>query len=195
MNRPSRASPPPLYGSAEYQADVDAVVRVAANLTDEQRAIALFWADGGGTVTPPGHWARIAADEVDARFGNDAPRAARTMALVGVSQADAFISCWFTKYTFWTARPFQVISGFTSLIPTPPFPSYSSGHSTQSGAASEVLSYLFPDRADAFRGMADEAAISRLYAGIHFPSDNNQGIATGRQIGQRVVDYARHDGA
>jgi hypothetical protein len=43
--------------------------------------------------------------------------------------------------------------------------------------------------------MADEAAISRLYAGIHFPSDNNQGIATGRQIGQRVVDYARHDGA
>ena len=187
--------PPPVYGSPEYQADIDAVAQVAANLTDEQKRIALFWADGAGTVTPPGHWVRIALDPVDEELAGDAPRAARAMALLGVSQADAFISCWKTKYTYWTARPFQSIPGFTSFIPTPPFPSYTSGHSTQSGAANEVLAYLFPARAAQFRAFAEEAAISRLYGGIHFPSDNIQGLAVGRLIGGRVAEYGRSDGA
>jgi membrane-associated phospholipid phosphatase len=109
--------------------------------------------------------------------------------------ADAFIACWKGKYAYWTARPYQVIPGFKSYIKTPPFPSYPSGHSTQSGAASEVLAYLFPQDAATFRGMAEEAAISRLYGGIHYPSDINDGLVIGREIGNRVVEYASHDGA
>ncbi len=186
---------PPSPGSPEYQADIAAVVSTAQQLTDEQRAIAIRWADGLGTVTPAGHWIRIAEEHVSRAFAHDPPRATRALALVSVSMADAFITCWKVKYTYWTARPYQVIPGFKSYIKTPPFPSYPSGHSTQSGAASEVLAYLFPQDAATFRAMAEEAAISRLYGGIHFPSDNNNGLLIGRQIGHRVIEYASHDGS
>jgi membrane-associated phospholipid phosphatase len=114
--------------------------------------------------------------------------------LVSVAMADAFIVCWNGKYTYWTARPNQVIPGFAAYIKTPPFPGYPSGHSTQSGAASEVLAYLFPQHAATFHAMAEEAAISRLYGGIHFQSDNNSGLAVGREVGRRVVEYAKQDG-
>jgi membrane-associated phospholipid phosphatase len=186
---------PPSPGSPEYQADIDAVVYTAQYLTDEQKAIAIRWSDGLGTVTPAGHWIWIAEEYVARAFTSDPPRSTRALALVSVSMADAFIACWKVKYTYWTARPYQVIPGFKSYIKTPPFPSYPSGHSTQSGAASEVLAYLFPQHAPKFRSMAEEAAISRLYGGIHFPSDNNNGLLVGREIGRRVVEYASHDGA
>ena len=84
-------------------------------------------------------------------------------------------------------------SFFTAFIGTPAFPGYPSGHATQSGAAAEVLAYVFPDLARWFQSRAEEAALSRLYAGIHFSSDNVQGLAFGRAIGQRVIAYARQD--
>ncbi len=193
-NEVNIVSPPP-FGSKAYQAEVQEMIDVAAGLTQEQKAIADFWADGGGTVTPPGHWLQIAGEIVDQAYRTDPPRAARALALLGVSAADAFISCWYYKYFYWTARPNQVIGGFQSYLRTPLFPGYPSGHATLSGAVSEVLADLFPDQAEEFRKMAEEAAISRLYGGIHFSSDNNNGLALGREIGRRVVDYARHDGA
>lgn len=186
--------PPPPFGSEAYQAEVAEMIDVAAGLTKEQKGIADFWADGGGTVTPPGHWLQVAGEMVNQIYRDDPPRAARALALVSVSAADAFISCWYYKYLYWTPRPNQVIPGFTAYIRTPPFPGYPSGHSTLSGAASEVLAYLFPDRAEEFRNMAEEAAVSRLYGGIHFRSDNDNGLTLGREIGRRVVDYARQDG-
>lgn len=186
---------PPSPGSPEYQADMDAVVYAADHLTDEQKAIAAYWADGPGTVTPAGHWLKIAEEYVTRNWRRDPPQATRALALVSVSMADAFIACWKAKYTYWTARPDQVIPGFRPYIKTPPFPSYPSGHSTQSGAASEVLAYLFPQHATEFRAMAEEAAVSRLFGGIHFPSDNYNGLLMGREIGRRVVEYARRDEA
>jgi membrane-associated phospholipid phosphatase len=68
-------------------------------------------------------------------------------------------------------------AGTLSLIPTPPFPSYPSGHSTTSGAASTVLGALFPGRAKELAAMADEAAISRLYGGVHYRFDNADELA------------------
>ena len=65
---------------------------------------------------------------------------------------------------------------------TPPFPGYVSGHSATSGAAATVLAALFPKRADTLRVWAQEAAVSRLYAGIHFPTDNEAGLALGRAV-------------
>ncbi|MFZ5876328.1 MAG: phosphatase PAP2 family protein [Nitrospirota bacterium] len=183
--------PPPAPGSPEYQADIDEMVAVAGALTDEQQAIARYWSDGPGTITPAGHWIQIAEQHVAREFAHDPPRAAYALALVSMAMADAFIACWDAKYTYWTARPNQVIAGFTSYIKTPPFPGYPSGHSTQSAAAAEVLAFLIPDRAAEFRAMAEESAISRLYGGIHFSSDNRNGLALGRDVGRRVVDYAQ----
>ena len=79
------------------------------------------------------------------------------------------------------------------MIPTPNFPSYISGHSTISAAAAVVLGELFPRDQRFFRQQAEEAAMSRLWAGIHFRHDNDQGLALGRQVGERVVRRMRHE--
>jgi membrane-associated phospholipid phosphatase len=77
---------------------------------------------------------------------------------------------------------------------TPPFPSYVSGHSTTSGAASTVLAGFFPQRADELAALADEAAISRLYGGIHYRSDNVEGLVIGRRVGQVALRAYYVDG-
>jgi membrane-associated phospholipid phosphatase len=179
-------APPPYLGRV-HRAAIQDVYDVAGTLTDRQREIALFWNDGPGSETPPGHWNRIALDLVErARLGPR--RAAFALAALNTTQADAFIACWSAKFTYWTKRPVTLIRalidpGYLSLIPTPSFPSYPSGHSTTSGAASTVLGALFPNRARQLAAMADEAAISRLYGGIHYRFDNDAGLDLGRRIG------------
>ncbi len=189
-----RPGPQPAFGSTEYAREVQEVYDVSLHLTAEQRAIALFWADGAGTVTPPGHWSQIALDLVRANR-LDTRRAAWVLAAVNTAQADAFIACWDAKFTYWSERPITAIrrehdAGWLPLIATPPFPSYVSGHSTTSGAASEVLAAFFPSSASHLRALAAEAAVSRLYSGIHFRSDNEQGLVLGRKVAG--VAIARH---
>ncbi len=184
-----RAEPPPAFGSPEWQRDADELVQVVNTLTDEQVRIARFWADGSGTDTPPGHWVRIALALVK-RDGLSIPFAARVLAHVSVAQADAFIACWDTKYHYWTGRPTGLIKGFASTIITPNFPSYTSGHSTQSGAAAVVLGHFFPHDGSRLDSMAAEAALSRMYGGIHYRFDNEVGLRIGREIGRRTVERA-----
>jgi membrane-associated phospholipid phosphatase len=81
------------------------------------------------------------------------------------------------------------------LIPTPPFPSYTSGHSTISTAAATVLGHLFPTEAEDLAAKAIEAKNSRLWAGIHFPIDNEVGATGGGMVGRLVAMRARSDGA
>jgi membrane-associated phospholipid phosphatase len=115
---------------------------------------------------------------------------ARASAYLNTAMYDSFVSCWYTKFTYWTARPFQRITDptFTTVIPTPNFPSYTSGHSTVSSTAAIILRQLFPEEATYFLMEAQEAAVSRLWAGIHFPQDNNNGFAVGQQIGKKYVN-------
>ena len=115
------------------------------------------------------------------------PHAARVLALTSVAMADAFICCWDAKYTYWTARPITADPSLDVLIPTPPFPSYTSGHSTISAAAATVLGHLFPRDAADLAARAEEAKNSRLWAGIHFPIDNEMGALGGGMIGRLVV--------
>jgi hypothetical protein len=188
-----RPGPPPAFESPEWQAEADEIVRVNAELTDDQVRIARFWADGAGTDTPPGHWMRIAIG-LAARDRLDLPDTARLLAHLAMAQADAFIACWDAKFTYWSGRPTGLIPGFASTIITPNFPSYISGHSTLSGASSVVLTAFFPADAASLAAQAEEAAVSRLYGGIHWRSDNEVGLQVGQQIGQLAVDRARQDG-
>ena len=183
------------------------VYSVGKNLTDEQKTIALFWADGGNTITPPGHsysLTSIAIKKANAKLD----KAAEAYAKVGISVADAFICCWKCKYQYNLMRPVTYINSaidpnWKPLIATPPFPDYLSGHSTQSGAFSQVLSDLFgynfsfADNTHEARGFkarsfsnfydaADEAAISRLYGGIHYRAANEIGLSEGRKLGRNV---------
>jgi membrane-associated phospholipid phosphatase len=189
-----RPAPPPPYQSPAWMAELVAVQEAVARRTPEQEAAVQFWAGGPGTVTPAGLWIEIARDLI-VRDGLDAPHAARVLALVSVAMADGFICCWDAKYTYWTARPITADPELDVLIPTPPFPSYTSGHATASTAAATVLGYLFPDDDSLVLERGEEAKQSRLWAGIHFPIDTDMGSLGGGMIGRLVVARAREDGA
>jgi membrane-associated phospholipid phosphatase len=186
-----RPGPPLVTGSSAWWVELQEVYDVSQSLTAEQKAIALFWADGPGTDTPPGHWNRIALG-LARSAGYSTVKTAALFATLNTAQADAFIACWEAKFTYWSERPVTAIRreldpGWLSFIGTPPFPSYVSGHSTTSGAASTVLSHYFPRAAADLQAMADEAAVSRLYGGIHFASDNDVGLELGNQIGAAAL--------
>jgi hypothetical protein len=192
-----RPGSPTAFGTADYAVEIREVYDVSRVLTDEHKRIADFWADGPGTVTPPGHWDRIALDLIRShRLG--ATAAAQVLAALNTAQADAFIACWDAKFTYWSERPVTAIRreldpGWLSYVPTPPFPAYVSGHSTTSGAASEVLAAYFPRAARRLRAWAQEAAVSRLYGGIHFRSDNEAGLVLGRKVARAAI--ARYEAA
>ena len=122
-------------------------------------------------------------------------RAARAFALLNMALHDAAVACWEVKFFYFTPRPSQMDPELKTLIGLPNFPSYTSGHSTFSGAAAEVLSYLFPNGVAEFEANKEEASISRLYAGIHYRSDVDLGKAHGERVGGYTVSFARIDGA
>jgi membrane-associated phospholipid phosphatase len=206
---------PPAYSpdtsSSRYQ-DARQVFDAKTKLTPEQRAIAFYWADNAGeSGTPVGHWISIASQMVSERHLS-AAEAARVMVLTSVAEADAFIASWGYKYQYTMIRPRTYIrrlidSTWEPLIPTPPFPEYPSGHSTQSSAAAEVLTALVGDSPvedstsvslghsvrhfASFRAAAEEAGMSRIYGGIHFPTGNLGGRALGKCVGDKVVERFR----
>jgi membrane-associated phospholipid phosphatase len=185
--------------------------------TADQTQVAHFWADGAGTYTPPGHWNEIAQITATSQ-GNTTVQNARLFALLNIGLADAAIACWDAKYAYNYWRPITAIRNadtdgnpetaadptWTPLIATPPFPEYSSGHSTFSRTAATILAMFYgtdsipftvgsdglPGVTRSFNGFsaaADESGISRIYGGIHFPSGNLQGQACGYSLGQLVA--------
>lgn len=204
--------PPPAYseepGSAFY-AEAMEVKTARENLTDEQKLIARFWSDDPMlSPTPPGHWIAIVM-QIAARDGLDNARSTDALARVGIAVADGFIANWDAKYQYDLLRPITYIRRvidpkWETLLITPPFPEYPSGHSTQSGAAAAVLTAIFgedfaftdsthvddglPERSfPDFWAAAEEAALSRLYGGIHFRSAIEKGLEQGRCVGAHAI--------
>jgi len=202
---------PPEYSEdpdSAFYAEAMEVYEAVVNATEEETAIARFWADDpGATATPPGHSISIltqilAAEEVSLSFATEA------YTRMGIAVADAFIGCWRTKYEYNLVRPITYINNvidpdWTPIVDTPPFPEYTSGHSVQTGAAASVLIYLFGDEYEftdhthemlgleartftSFSSMADETALSRLYGDIHYRAAIEVGVEQGLCIGEQV---------
>lgn len=195
-----------LPGSAFYN-EADEIKQIGFNLTQEQKDIAVFWNDKLRTGTPPGHWFSIASQVMQQRdYRLD--KAAQVFVLLGAAGRDAFIACWKEKYIKNLLRPEtyirDYITDFYPYIQTPSFPEYPSGHSTVSGASSEVLTQLIgnnisftdmthvpinlePRTFNSFYSAATEAGFSRMYGGIHFRTANLNAIQIGRSIGSYAV--------
>ena len=158
--------------------------------------------------SPAGHWMNIvgiAAKEAKADFATTVSAYAET----SIALFDAFISCWDEKFRSNFVRPETAINRFMDeewrpYIQTPPFPSYTSGHATISAAAAEVMTQWFGDHLSftdtsslefgiesrqikSFREAAKEAALSRLYGGIHYRFDNAEGNMCGKHLGEFIV--------
>lgn len=185
---------PPTPGSAEFQVAADELINYINHMTEGKRKIANWWADGLNTYTPPGHWNKFAKEYI-IKYSLSPIRTARTFAYMNMAIMDAGISCWDAKYYYHYPRPIQTIPGFKTILGTPNFPSYTSGHSTFSAAAAEVLSYIFPSDAATFDAWAREAAESRIYAGIHYRFDAEAGITQGKAAAQFTITRAKADGA
>jgi hypothetical protein len=108
---------------------------------------------------------------------------------------DAAIACWDAKYLYFNPRPQQMDSRIKTVVGLPNFPAYTSGHSTFSGAAATVLSYLNPTRTNAYEAMAKEASESRIYGAIHYRSDCEQGLRCGNRVAGFAVLRGQNDGA
>ena len=205
---------PPTYSTDKtspfYQQALE-VFTTVKNLTTEQKTIAEYWSDDPGkTFTPPGHSIAI-TKQVLAKEEASLAVAAEAFARVGMGVHDAFVSCWNAKYTHNLLRPIsyikdQIDASWNAHLATPPFPEYTSGHSTQSGATAQILSdlfgynYTFTDRAhkdrtdingsprtfSTFFEFANEAAVSRLYGGIHYRAGNEQGLLQGIRVGKNI---------
>ena len=222
LTSPSQLRPPgpPALESDAYAAAVNEVKTLGAtndsSRTAEQTEIALFWADGAGTYTPPGHWNQIAGDIASAESVS-LFEAARLFAILNCGLLDAAIAAWDAKYRYELWRPIDAIwhadqdanaatipdPAWVPLLITPPFPEYVSGHAAFSGAAASILSRLFGEsvvfdvisdglpnvtrRFSSFHEAAEEAGRSRVYGGIHFEFSNRDGLALGYAVGDMTL--------
>jgi hypothetical protein len=201
--------PPPEFStdpSSEFYAQARAVYDTEVNLTNEQREIARFWADGpGATPTPAGHWLALATKNL--RSGNLA-NAATGYAFTSLAYLDAFIAVWKSKFDYNVLRPETYIRrhidpGWQAFLPTPFFAEYVSGHSGVSGASAGVFTEFFGagpviDDTKIRRGFAPrsfanytdaalEAVVSRLYGGIHYPISTERGFTLGQCVADRII--------
>ena len=115
--------------------------------------------------------------------------------MLDVAIYDATVATWDSKYTYNRPRPTVIDATFATAVTTPASPSYPSEHAAVGGAAATVLAYLFPDDADALTAKADEAAQSRVEAGVQFPSDTAAGLDLGRNVARLVVERGKTDGS
>ena len=185
-----RPSPPPAFGSPEYLAALGDVRQISDTRTAQQDSIAKFWALPVGTITPAGYWNKEAA-EVAAKHGFDERRTARLLAVASMTAFDALIACNDGKYAYWLMRPTQADPGINLAIGLPNFPSYPSNHACISSAEAEVIGAYVPGERTRLRALAVEAAISRVYGGIHYRFD---GVA-GLDLGGLVAGQALHASA
>jgi hypothetical protein len=189
-----RPGPPPSTNSEQFKKEAAEVLDFVNNPTRERMRIVHFWADGVGTATPPGHWNSIAAEDF-IKLNFSEVRWARNMALLNMALMDAAVVCWDAKFHYFNPRPSDFEPKIKTLTGLPNFPAYTSGHSTFSAAAATILGHIVPARATAYNDMAAEASLSRMYGGIHYRSDCEKGLESGKKIGAFAILRANSDGA
>lgn len=176
--------------SPAYVAATREVINIKQSLTPAQQTAADEWHLDAGSVTPPGVWNQrlramlmTSGEQVDE---------IRLFAAANKAMYDAMVVCWHYKYTYWTERPITAserlgLGAFTPRLVTPPFPSYPSGHSTVSGAVAKVIAAYVPSLEAEANRLAREAADSRLWGGIHFTFDNDDGLVLGQLVGAAAI--------
>jgi membrane-associated phospholipid phosphatase len=163
------------------------VERALQALTADQIRIARYWGTGSELS------AKISTEIF--RLANSyrlgSPQVSRILAYVHAALNDTFIITWYLKYSWDVARPNQYSRNLPTVLPTPLFPAYPSAHATVAGCAEVLLSYFFPPHSNTITEKMEQATLSRLYAGVHFKVDNDEGLKLGRQIGEMVVQVLR----
>jgi hypothetical protein len=198
-------------GSDFYEM-VKEVYDISKTLTEEQKAIARFWADVGGPgrgYPVPGHFISIVTQVLE-KQGTDLGRSAEIYAKTSIAIRDAMINTWKLKFEYNIIRPVTYINkvinaSWTTLVPTPPYPEYPSALTYILGSVMQVLireigdnvpvtdnTYTFNGSTarqyTSFTKMAEEGAISRFYGGIHYKIVVEMSLPLAKRLGDKVAD-------
>ena len=186
-----RPAAPPAYDSPQKLAELAEIKTFTRTFATNQKA--MYWQSFDGIY---GFWYNNGSQRIfEHRLDLNPPRAARIYAAMSVAHYDALVACWDGKYAYWAIRPFQLDPAVVTLFPTPNHPSYPAAHGCVSAAIAGALETLFPDEAPYIHAKADEAATSRIWAGIHYRSDVDAGLGLGRAVAQKVADRLADDGS
>jgi hypothetical protein len=245
-----RPGPPPMVGSEQLKKEVKEVIDLQANLTDEDKALVEFMRDGPQSVQQAGHWLKFAQD-VSRRDEHTLDQDVKMYFLTEITAMDAFIASWDSKMFYDYARPYALVHDYyenqiieawggpgkgtvkmngqewrpysPDVFLCPPFPSYTSGHSTISGACGEALRLFTGDdyfgeevelipgsltetdvanygepvtiKFPTFTEAADMAGMSRVMGGYHIQADNVAGLKLGRDVATETWKfYNKHLG-
>jgi hypothetical protein len=180
-----RPEPPPTFGSLEYERASAEVLAISRNRTEEQIKIARDWAanqSGASDAAMTGEAVRLIRKHHRGEL-----ESARILFRLAAATFDAAIGCANAKFDYWYIRPAQADSRITTVFNAPAHPSYPSGHSCHSGASTGVMAAAFPSERKQLADMAEEASLSRLYAGIHYRFDMVAGLELGRKAAAKAV--------
>jgi membrane-associated phospholipid phosphatase len=177
-----RPGPPPALDSEQMAREVAEVKNYPRTLLTNLTAA--YWEYNGARAIFE-YWNDQASRLIfEHGMQDDALQASRLYALVNIALHDAGVACWDAKYAYWSPRPIMVDPTITTVFPTPNHPSYTSGHSCFSAAASSVLARQFPSESGPLNVIVDHVGEARIMAGIHFRAD----VDAGRALGERVAE-------
>jgi membrane-associated phospholipid phosphatase len=181
-----RLPPPPDADATRAELQYLKDLRTTADDTTWRQVA--YWDQG----SPGYHWVQWLQQRI-ASAGVNTPNATRQMALLNVAIYDATIAAWDSKYAHKRPLPSQLDPAFTTAVSPVNAPSYPNDFATTAGAAAAVLGFLYPADSAVLQALAEEAARSRLFAGVSYPSDYFAGLELGKQVAAQVMDRARND--
>jgi len=188
-----RPGPPLAYDSPQKKAELDEIKNFQR--TPITINAAAFWEHAAGGLRAHQYWNdQLSKKSLEYRLDASPPRAARAFALPYVTALDAGIACWDAKYAYWAIRPVQLDPEVKPIVTTPNHPSYPSAHACLSIAVAKTMGYLFPRDAEMFAAIGEEAAESRIWAGIHYRSDIDSGRTLAVAVADKIIARAKQDG-
>ncbi len=174
--------------SVDFHNELKEVQYVNQNVTEKQKDIAKYWAGDVPVATIGPTFIQLVKT-----YNINPVKSSRMLDGLSKGLNDAFVITWYLKYYWDVARPNQLDRNLVTIVPTPQFPSYPSGHSVVSAATSEIMSFYFPGERNKLFTIAEEASMSRLFGGVHFMSDLTEGVRLGKQIGALVVEQIKRE--
>lgn len=179
-----RPDAPPAFGSPEFNAALQEIRALSDGRTPEQLAQAQFFS------TRAGAYMNEIAAELLVSYRRSERDAARILALANMAGFDAMIGCWDAKFAYWLLRPYAADPAITTPIGKPNHPSYLSGHSCNTASYATVLADAFPAERERLEGIVEAAGLSRMYGGLHYRFDCEDGQALGRNVAELVLAHA-----
>ncbi|MGL4451637.1 MAG: vanadium-dependent haloperoxidase [Sarcina sp.] len=171
-----------------FKEEFDYIYNISKFLTPKEIEIAKYWGYG-----PPSKQLMPIVDILITTYKVPACRAQRILYILNGALNDACIVCWHYKYLFNVIRPVQYNPLFKPILQTPKHPSYPAGHAVLAGCMFAILTYFFPAEKEKLYDLALECSNSRLYAGVHYKADCDQGLTLGEFIGKTIIDIVDLD--